>query len=485
MAANTFSCCPAKIRLNFNLLACFKAYEPIAIVTHPSLSSHIMDSGNERSGGIEGAMILGTDQHCFDVHNNGYFLHLPLRYVNGVILYMSVARMPYEPFGEFLEEKSGNFFKGQFDIIEMDACVSRTQGPPKKRYCNDFSIDEMVNWVEMEVENQARTSTVNSEYDSDFDSDDDHDYDSDSVVDYLSPGEEELIELRNRMKANRENNAKGNSVSEMNEPNNEKSIPTDTARNETMLEHDMSYGKKVVAKCGTRPPKLSDPAKGKQRKHHRWIRNVFGNKIRANQEIRLCDIADLGLIEAVKAVMLNDEHMQTIEEKLKIDAKKFNLLEINDNLFTYNTPLGVVFDEFTRLKARVCHDECEKIYAESVILINRRLVRLIDITVEKWLDLKFDDHKMVDKEIKDSVISTWLIRSYEKQFNEYMEIKRGDDEKGRDWTDMDVEKSNEMVDKIDKVLKRREQLKRLEEYIIGRPKTVNPPYFCKAYVIAP
>ncbi|GKA15985.1 hypothetical protein Tco_0695732 [Tanacetum coccineum] len=46
--------------------------------------------------------------------------------------------------------------------------------------------------------------------------------------------------------------------------------------------------------------------------------------------------------------------------------------------------------------------------------------------------------------------------------------------KGRDWTDMDVEKSNEMVNKIDKILKRREQLRRLEEYVGGRPKTVNP-----------
>ncbi|GKD44944.1 hypothetical protein Tco_1269589 [Tanacetum coccineum] len=45
--------------------------------------------------------------------------------------------------------------------------------------------------------------------------------------------------------------------------------------------------------------------------------------------------------------------------------------------------------------------------------------------------------------------------------------------KGRDWTDIDVEKSNEMVDKIDKVLKHREQLRRLEEYVKGRPKTVN------------
>ncbi|GJU24189.1 histidine kinase-like ATPase, C-terminal domain-containing protein [Tanacetum coccineum] len=38
---------------------------------------------------------------------------------------------------------------------------------------------------------------------------------------------------------------------------------------------------------------------------------------------------------------------------------------------------------------------------------------------------------------------------------------------------MDVEKSKEMVDKIDKTLKRREQLRRLEEYVGGRPKTVN------------
>ncbi|GJX15790.1 hypothetical protein Tco_0216622 [Tanacetum coccineum] len=46
--------------------------------------------------------------------------------------------------------------------------------------------------------------------------------------------------------------------------------------------------------------------------------------------------------------------------------------------------------------------------------------------------------------------------------------------KGRDWTNDDVVKSNEMVNKIDKTLKCREQLKRLEEYVRGRPKTVNP-----------
>ncbi|GJZ89037.1 gag-pol polyprotein [Tanacetum coccineum] len=152
-------------------------------------------------------------------------------------------------------------------------------------------------------------------------------------------------------------------------------------------------------------------------------------------------------------------YIGTFEENFKVDAEMFNLIKINDNLFTYNTPLGVVFDEFKRLssmeddlftyelgvvedfyfpcveqsyderelniyEARVCHDECEKIYAEAVILINKILVRLIDITVEQWLDLKYSDHKMVDKDIKDSVISTWLIRNYKKQFDEYMEIKR-------------------------------------------------------------
>ncbi|GJU92734.1 hypothetical protein Tco_1317490 [Tanacetum coccineum] len=48
--------------------------------------------------------------------------------------------------------------------------------------------------------------------------------------------------------------------------------------------------------------------------------------------------------------------------------------------------------------------------------------------------------------------------------------------KGRDWTDKDVKKSNKM---IDKTLKRREQLKRLEEYVRGRPKTVNSCTFVK------
>ncbi|GJU34413.1 hypothetical protein Tco_1182767 [Tanacetum coccineum] len=51
--------------------------------------------------------------------------------------------------------------------------------------------------------------------------------------------------------------------------------------------------------------------------------------------------------------------------------------------------------------------------------------------------------------------------------------------KGRDWMDDDVVKSNEMIDKIHKTLKRREQLRKLEEYVGGRPKTVNSHTFVR------
>ncbi|GJT21116.1 hypothetical protein Tco_0891053, partial [Tanacetum coccineum] len=122
----------------------------------------------------------------------------------------------------------------------------------------------------------------------------------------------------------------------------------------------------------------------------------------------------------------------TFEEKIKVDDEVFNLLEIDDDLFICDTPLGVIFDEFRRFsgirndlftcdqevikpsympcveqsynegniyEARICYDENEQIYAEAVILIDKKLVRFIDINMKKWLDLKFKDHKKVNKEV--------------------------------------------------------------------------------------
>ncbi|GKA93188.1 hypothetical protein Tco_0815174 [Tanacetum coccineum] len=73
---------------------------------------------------------------------------------------------------------------------------------------------------------------------------------------------------------------------------------------------------------------------------------------------------------------------------------------------------------------KMCYDECEKMYTEAVIFINKRLVRLIDMTGEQCLYLKYGDHTMVSNEVKESVIATWLIQSYKKQFDEYIGIKK-------------------------------------------------------------
>ncbi|GJU72866.1 hypothetical protein Tco_1264271 [Tanacetum coccineum] len=75
-------------------------------------------------------------------------------------------------------------------------------------------------------------------------------------------------------------------------------------------------------------------------------------------------------------------------------------------------------------KARVEYEETKKIYAQVVIFVNKRLVRLMDVTVEQWLDLKYDDHMKMDMNIKKGVIATWLIRSYKQQFEDYTKIKK-------------------------------------------------------------
>ncbi|GJV43396.1 hypothetical protein Tco_1427932 [Tanacetum coccineum] len=128
---------------------------------------------------------------------------------------------------------------------------------------------------------------------------------------------------------------------------------------------------------------------------------------------------------------------------------------MEDNLFTYE--LGVVKDSYfpcieqphDNLKngdldvyePLVCYHENEQTYAKAVILINKILVRRIDITMEPWLDLKFRDHNKVDKEIMEEVVSTWLVRIYRKQFEEYMEIKRRLEVYGL-YTDVECDPSN-------------------------------------------
>nr|GFA46736.1 pentatricopeptide repeat-containing protein [Tanacetum cinerariifolium] len=81
---------------------------------------------------------------------------------------------------------------------------------------------------------KTRRCTVEVDTETEYDSD----YQS---VNYLSPGEDKLIELRNRMKANRKEKAKAKDKpdSGMNEPNEENNMPVDNVRGDTFDEHDI------------------------------------------------------------------------------------------------------------------------------------------------------------------------------------------------------------------------------------------------------
>ncbi|GJR28145.1 hypothetical protein Tco_1104377 [Tanacetum coccineum] len=223
-------------------------------------------------------MIPGTDLHQFDVYNDGYFAHLPLTYVNGVILEIIVPRMPYEQFAEFLEEKCGCYFQGLLTLYldhldmnlseylsqaityDMDAEMEvETEGVKARTSTTDGveARNSTTHGVEARTSTkdrgkekvsedaldvvETRRCTVEADYETEYESDDDSDYQSDKSVDYLSPGEDELIRLRNMMKANRKAKAKAKDKldEEMNEPNEENNMPADNVRGETFDEHDI------------------------------------------------------------------------------------------------------------------------------------------------------------------------------------------------------------------------------------------------------
>ncbi|GKE44484.1 hypothetical protein Tco_1471768, partial [Tanacetum coccineum] len=110
---------------------------------------------------------------------------------------------------------------------------------------------------------------------------------------------------------------------------------------------------------------------------------------------------------------------------IKKEPKFLWMFQIEYDLFTCDTPLGMNDDMFTyEVGIPGLSYPPHGIYAEPGIFVNKRLVRLMDVTIEEWLDLMYGDHKIFDRKIKEEVISKWLIQSYKKQFNEYMEIKK-------------------------------------------------------------
>ncbi|GJT77517.1 pentatricopeptide repeat-containing protein [Tanacetum coccineum] len=152
---------------------------------------------------------------------------------------------------------------------------------------------------------------------------------SDKSVDYLSEGEDELIELRKRkneaMRAPKQLNMKTpsddvdhigcsrpKSVFDIHHVG-ERFVDAEQLK-ECMTYYALANGfslwfyrnskDKVIAKCGLRPETVKDPSVGKQRKFYRYPSKGkhFGSKIRLNPHIKLHEIADL-VMEKYKCIV--------------------------------------------------------------------------------------------------------------------------------------------------------------------------------------
>ncbi|PWA87985.1 hypothetical protein CTI12_AA079360 [Artemisia annua] len=66
----------------------------------------------------------------------------------------------------------------------------------------------------------------------------------------------------------------------------------------------------------------------------------------------------------------------------------------------------------------------ERNYAESKILFHKKLIRLMDISLEEWLELKYGNPKFAPINEVKRIVTSWLTRSFKEQFNEFMEIRR-------------------------------------------------------------
>ncbi|GJW56057.1 hypothetical protein Tco_0102788 [Tanacetum coccineum] len=309
---------------------------------------------------------------------------------------------------EGVETSTKNIDKG---IDAIDGVEARTSTTDKGKEKVSQDATEVV---------QIRISTVKIDSEIEYDSDDDSDYQSDKSVNYLSPREEELFKLRNRMTTNREehdiymnvllkslNIADKDGRTEDPFISVEKNVERYPMYDKTIhwrlrkpevgekyvsvaqykdcltyyalangfsLWYESSGEAMVVAKCGQRKPRFSDPEKGKQRKqtrypsgssdelptcpwrcydrwmsdektfqcisledehtcvrnfnfgslvNYKWISKIFGDKIRANIDIRLCDIANL-VMKKYKCKV--DIGCEAIENRL---SECFNSLIVN------------------------------------------------------------------------------------------------------------------------------------------------------------
>ncbi|PWA53409.1 hypothetical protein CTI12_AA444660 [Artemisia annua] len=66
----------------------------------------------------------------------------------------------------------------------------------------------------------------------------------------------------------------------------------------------------------------------------------------------------------------------------------------------------------------------ERIYAESKVLFHKKLIRLMDISLEEWLKHKYGDPEFAPMNEVKRIVTSWLTRRFKEKFNEFMEIKK-------------------------------------------------------------
>ncbi|GKE33608.1 hypothetical protein Tco_1452930, partial [Tanacetum coccineum] len=101
--------------------------------------------------------------------------------------------------------------------------------------------------------------------------------------------------------------------------------------------------------------------------------------------------------------------------QLKISDDLNRLSGINNDFFTYEieVPRPTPYDEqqtsnpthndIREYEWKISYEECKKIYAKAIIFIKKRRVRLIDVTMEQWLDLKYENHETMNKDFNKGI----------------------------------------------------------------------------------
>nr|GEY36309.1 hypothetical protein [Tanacetum cinerariifolium]GEY53302.1 hypothetical protein [Tanacetum cinerariifolium] len=170
-------------------------------------------------------------------------------------------------------------------------------------------------------------------------------------------------------------------------------------------------------------------------------------------ELTIADLQAAGL-EKLKLHYKNDVELEYHVDQLKavvVSKSQWN----NDE------------EDVSKPRSFKCH--MSKIFKPHPSFYNNDFDYLVDLSTKERYNTFLTKHYAVRYHIQDS-------RNLVEMITKNM-LGRGNERlKGRDWNDKEIKKSKEMVNNIDQVMKHREQLRLLEEYVGGHPKTINPMF---------